>query len=493
MPEPIIFQGYAPDLPSNTPGVFTDCAAILPSTRGFKAAPTPTSFGLAALAAQCRGAASLKKRDETPRTFAGTSANMYERSVQTWASVTGAAFVGLGSADRWRFAQLGDASLITAKTEIPRFITSGASFAVVAANAPRGAIIETVNNFVFLFDVNDQGAIFDSAERQDGWWCAGRGNYTSWTPAITTEAATGTLQSTPGKIVAGRRFGYQIVAYKLRSMYLGTYVGPPLIWDFQLVPGEAGALSQEAVVNIGTPEEPKHIFMGLDNFYLFNGGRPVPIGNPVRESVFAEFNQAFYYAALALHDAVGKRVYFFYPVSGSEKPDKCVVYNYETQRWGRDDRQVEFAFDALPAGVTYDGLGALYSTYSDFPAMSYDLAFAASGSGVPTIFDTSHVPRSLNGSAGNSSITLGDYGDDQSFFTLNRLRPRFISAPTSAQFTHSWRDNLSDSKTAEGAIAISSGRFDTRRSARWHSGTMSFVGDLEIQGFSVDGEFDGDD
>lgn len=488
-----MFQGYAPDLPPNTPGIFVDCAAVIPTLRGFKAAPSAASFGLATLAAQCRGAASLRQRNENPRTFAGTSANMYERTGLTWTDRTGAAFVGLSSTDRWRFAQMGDSSLVTAKTEIPRSINAGASFAVVAANAPRGAIIETVNNFVMLFDVNDQGALFDSAERMDGWWCAGRGNFTSWTPSITTEAATGTLQSTAGKITAGRRFGYQVVAYKLRSLYIGTYVGAPLIWDFQQIPGDAGALSQEVVVNIGTPEEPKHIFMGIDNFYLFNGGRPVPIGNPVREEVFSQFDQAFYYAALALHDSVGKRVYFFYPTIGSEKPDKCVVYNYQTGRWGRDDRQVEFAFDALPSGVTYDGLGALYSTYNDLPTLTYETAFAVSGVGTPTIFDTSHVPKALNGPASNSSIMLGDYGDDQMFFTWRRMRPRFLTAPTSAQFTHQHRDNIADAKVSEGAIQIASGRFDPRASARWHSGQLDCVGEMEIQGFSVDGDFDGEE
>lgn len=497
MPEPIVFLGLAPDLPSTTPGIFTDCAAIVPSVKGFKGAPSATTFGMAALSAACRGADSVRKRDETPRTFAGIAAagtsSLFERTDLTWTNRTGAATVnGLGAADRWRFAQFGDASLATAKTEILRASTS-AAFSLVAANAPKGAIVETANNFVFLFDVNDQGGIFDSAERLDAWWCAAKGGYTSWTPSITTEAATGVLQSTAGKITAGRRFGYQIVAYKLRSMYLGTYVGQPQIWDWQLIPGDAGALSQEAVVNIGTPEEPKHIAMGLDNFYLFAGGRPVPIGNPVREQVFTELDQSSYYAAAALHDSVNRRVYFFYSTIASSNPNKCVVYNYLTNRWGRDDRTIEHAFEMLPVALTYDGLGALYSTYDDLPALSYDLAFAASGSGQPTIFDTSNVLRILNGVAGASSITLGDYGDDQLFSTLSRVRPRFFSTPTTAQFTHSWRNNLSDAKTLEGAISLGSGKFDTRRSARWHSGTFNFSGNHEIQGLSADLLADGED
>jgi hypothetical protein len=493
----IPFIGYAPDLDQTTPGVFTNCAAIEPTIKGFRGARSPVATSLPALAAQCYGAASVRKTDDTTRLFAGSSAKLYEGSSSSWTDRTGSTINGLGTANRWRFAQFSDSTLAVAKTEILQRSTTG-NFTNATSTAPKASIVETANNFVFLFDVNDQGNLFDNADRPDAWWCGTKGDDGSgnWTPSVTTEAATGRLQSTSGKITAGRKFGYQIVAYKLRSMYVGTYVGAGAggtIWDWQLVPGEAGALSQEVVVNVGTPEDPRHIFMGADNFYSFSGGRSVPVGNPIKDTVFGELNAQYYYACTAVHDPRAKTIRFYYPVNSANTPDKCVVYNYLTDRWGRDDRTIEAAVEYISAGITYDSLGATYSTYDSFPAQPYDVAFIAQGASSPAIFDTTHTLKTLSGASESSSITLGDYGDPQVYSTLKRVIPKFLTAPTTATFVHLYRDVLSSTKSQGASVSISSGRFDLLRSARWHSGRLDMTGDHEIAALEPYAEPDGEE
>jgi len=241
-------------------------------------------------------------------------------------------------------------------------------------------------------------------------------------------------------------------------------------------------LSQESVINVGTPENPKHIFMGLDNFYEFAGNVAVPIGNPLRETVFKELNVQYYYAAQALHDAKNKRVYFFYPTLDQNTPDKCVVYHYLTGRWGRDDRTIEAVMDYLSTGMTYAQLGTYYTTYADLPASPYDTAFTVQGVAVPAIFDTTHLINTLTGTSSSSSITPGTGGDGVNFFTLSRMIPWFLNAPTTATFTHYYRNVLSDSYTMGQTVSISSGRFDLLQSARWHSGRLDMTGDYEITG-----------
>jgi len=478
--------GYAPDVDPVTPGVMVDCDHVIPTARAFEAAPSPASSGYTALAATCMGASLLRKTDDTVRLFAGTSANLYEGQSNAWTNRTPAAtLTGLGSADRWRFAQMGDTSFAVAKTEKLHFLAGASTFAQTTSTAPKAGVIETVNNFVMLFDVVDQGALYDSATRADGWWCGPKGGYIDFTPSVTSEAATGVLQSTPGKITAGRRFGYQCVAYKLRSMYLGTYVGQPVIWDWQLIPGDAGALSQEAVVNIGTPEQPVHLSMGADNFYAYAGARAMPIGDAVKETVFGELNMAHYYSACALHDRARNIVRFWYPVVGTNLPEKCIVFNYKTGKWGRDDRQIEMAVDFSAGGTTYDALGTSYATYDDLPALPYDLAFSVASAELPAVFDTAHLLKTLTGAAGASSITTGDYGDEQIFSTLARVRPRFLSAPAAASFANYYRDVLSDALTADATTPIAEGRFDMLRSARWHRGVLQMEGDWEMPGIDA--------
>jgi hypothetical protein len=385
---------------------------------------------------------------------------------------------------------LADQTLAANKSDILQVSTTGA-FSDAAANAPKVAIVETANNFICAFDVNDQGAIYDSADRPHGWWIVRASG--TWTPSVANEAYTGDLKSTPGKIRAGKRFGSSVVAYKDRSMYLGVYVGQAG-WDFSLIPGEAGAMSQEVVVDVGTDENPKHIFMGFEDFYAFDGSRPVSIGNPLSKTVFGELNKQYSYNAMALHDRVNKRIFFYYPVASSSNPDKCVVFNYKTGQWGRDDRSVEAVVEFISAGITYDDLGTSYTTYADLPAVSYDSSFWTSGYPTPAIFNTSHVVQTLDGNATSSSMTTGDYGSDEVSSLLSRVQGRFLTKPSSATMTNYYRDSLGGTLTTDQTVAMDSrGRFDVLRDAMWHRATMNFTGPVVMPGMRAEFGAGGDE
>jgi hypothetical protein len=476
--------GYAPDLPSFTPGVITNCSAMVPSLKGMKGAPSPQNTTLEALAAACKGAMVLRELDNTTRLIAGTSTNLYEAATTTWTEVTRATSdYTLGTETRWRFAMLGDTVLAAAKTETLQS-SSSTTFADVAPNAPRGAAVEVVNGFTILVDVNDQGAIFDSSDRPHGWWAAR--TVTNWTPSIANEAYTGSLTSTPGKCRAVKRFGQAAIIYKDRSMYTLTYAGQSG-WEANLIPGEAGAVSQEVVVDIGTAENPIHLVMGFEDFFRYDGSRPVSIGTPLTKTVFGEINKNLTYVCQALHDRTEKNVYFYYPVGNSGNPDKCVVYNYKTNQWGRDDRTIEAVVEYIQAGITYDELGDHYSTYDDLPNASYDTAFWSAGFPSPAVFNTSHRVQTLDGPSQNSAMILGDYGADENVTMLSRVQPLFTTKPEAATMTNYYRDNLGDDLTVDETVVMDSkGRFDVLRSANWHRAQFEFTGDVEFGAVRAD-------
>lgn len=474
--------GYRPDANPTIPGILTNCSALIPSLKGMEGAPSPSSTGMDALAAACRGSAVLRKLDDTSRWFAGSATKLYEQSSTSWTDRTRAVGgdYGLGTDTRWRFSMFGNVALAAAKSDILQYSSAGA-FANVGASIPKAAIVETVNQFVFLFDVNDQGNLEDNADSPDRWWNCALGDYTDWTPAIATQCTTGRLTSAPGKIKAGRRFGDNIIAYKERAMYLGIYQGPPVGWAFFEVPGEVGALCQEVVVNVGTPDDPRHIFMGFENFYEFDGSRPVPIGFDIRDTVFNEINRPYAEQCLGLHDRINSRIYFYYPVASTTTPDKCVVYNYRTKQWGRDDRTVEAVVEYINSGITYNDLGTSYSTYNDLPSVSYDSSFWTSRFPIPAIFNTSHVPQTLNGVAGNSSMTTGDCGSGEAMQLLTRVTPEFITAPTTGTMVNYYRQlNLGDDLTTDATVSMSSKRFDVLREAMWHRVRLDFTGNVEL-------------
>lgn len=490
------FIGYAPDVDPTTPGVFVNCSALIPTQRGYEGAPSPvSSLTLPVLPAACAGALSIRKADDTVRTFAGTSQFVYEDGSSTWTPRTSTQ-TALTSGHRWRFAQFGDVTIAATPNNVIQFIDDATLFAACTANAPKAGVIETLNEFVLAFDFTDQGGLYwgtDTAVR-DGWWCSALGDYTDWTPSVNTQAATNRLRSSPGPIVGAKRFGYQCVAYKNTSMYLGTYVGSSngAIWDWQRISGEIGAVTHEAIVDVGTVESPRHIFMGVDSFYAFAGGYPVDIGGAVKDTVFGALNRTFMAGCCAAHDKVNKTIRFYYPVSSSYNPDKCVVFNYLSGQWGRDDRQVQFAFPYQSQSVmTYDDLGTYYATYDDLPLTDYDSSFALDRFESTAIFNTASTLQTFTGASASASITFHDFGDEYTNTLVSGVALRFNKKPTSANCISFYRQRLGDSLTQGETVTMKHGRFDFQASAPWHRLRIDTAGDFETIGYQLIASQDG--
>lgn len=491
-------KSFAPDLPPTDPGVLTDVMAKVPTLKGMKAAPSRVAVGLPALAAACKGSKTLEKLDGTQRLFAGSTTKLYEANgITSWTDRTrGAGNYNLTTDIRWRYTQYGDVSLAVNKQDKLQFIQGGSTFADVSTAVPQASIVETVNDFVFLFDVKDQGSLGPFGDTTDRWWCCAIGDYTDWLPAIATQCVTGRLKSSPGAIRAGRRLGSAIVAYKEKSMFLGQYVGAPLVWDFEEVSNVAGAQSQEVVVPIVTGQGgAAHIFIGADNFYYYDGSRPVPIGAPVKDWFFGRLNKDFAYLAEALVDGVNSLIYFFYPStnSGSGALDSCIVYNYRADKWGIYDQNIEAAVDVIQGGLTYATLLSTYATYSAIPDISYGSPFWFAGSKSPAVFDTSHVIQALTGIAGDSSMTTGDIGDDSVNQLLSRVRARYLTAPDSATLTNYSRQNLGDPLTVGMTTSLADGKFDILQSAKWHRVKIEDTGDSVVPALVLNLTPDGDE
>ena len=471
--------GYMPDADQTIIGVITNASGIVPTLKGVRGAPSPADTPLASLAGTCMGAAVLAELDGSTRFIAGTNQKLYEAGNSTWSDVSRAATYTTAATGRWTFAQQSSVSFAANGADTIQASVSGAFSCI--AGAPIASIVETVGKFVFGVNL--------STDVQGIKWSA-LNDYTSWSASINTQAGSDSLNATPGPITAAKRFGNTIVVYKKSSMFLGINAGPPTVWEFPLIPGEAGALSQGAVANIGTPENPVHIFMGQDDFYRYDGSRPVPIGtNDIKATVFNALVQSRSHAAQTLHDRKNSRVYFYYPTTDSNVPSSCVVYNYRTGRWGIDDRPVQATVEYIAPAISYDQLGAIYSTYDDLPTLSYDSAFVGATVAQPAVFNTSNLVKTLTGPAGATSVTTGDYGDPQSVNTVTRIVPIFLQAPTTATLTNFYKMRTGDALTTDATTSISSGAFDFIREARWHRLQFNMTGDWEMAGFSP--EFEG--
>lgn len=474
--------GFMPDVDPTTPGVFLDCENIIPSTRGFAAAKSSSPSGLPIIAEPVLGAGVIMRLDNIRRFFVGTPTKIYENVASAWVDVSKADGYLPGGDNRWRFAQFGNATLATNQMNKIQQST-GAGFADIP-EAPQARIIETVAGFVMAFATVDP----INGDEPDRWWASGLYNHEAWAPSQATQAANGRFIDSPGEIRAAKKLGQNMVVYKERSMYLGMYVGPPVVWSWQQVPGEIGALSQECVVSIDTA----HLFIGNDDFWLFDGSRPVSIGAPVREWFFNEASPENRFKTQGYFDRTNSLVFWYFASKlGGGILDECLVYNTKTQKWGRISRQLSAVVEYVSPGMTFDNIGDDYPTFEDISDITYDSPrWFAQGSS-PAIITPGGELRILDGGAMPSSVTLWDMGDDSTDTTITQVRPRFLKTPISGALQAMYKQVEGDALTLGPSATLWDGKFDMLWSARWHRLTLSFTGSTEFNAFDVKRVVDG--
>src|SRR5574341_519769 len=341
--------GFAPDTDPHIPGVVTDCTNFIPYASGMESGPSAvTPTGVPVLAAECLGAAVVTNLDGTRRVLAGTATKLYEIPATTWVDIGRVAAYTGGADTRWAFAQFGNTTLAANRADaMQRSTGAGVAFADIAG-APKAEIIFTIGSQVMALNVND------GAEKSDGWAVCAANDETSWAASLTTLAANGRLVSTPGKLTAGARLGDFAVAYKERSLYLGRFVGPPSVWDWVLVAGgDVGCVGKEALCDLdGT-----HFFVGDGGFFLFDGGRPVPIGEEVvRQWFYDNSSQSFRYKTKCVYDRQNRRVWIFYPSTNASTCDSALVYHLDSKKWGRAAYNIEAALNYIASGYTINSL-----------------------------------------------------------------------------------------------------------------------------------------
>lgn len=468
----IEFVGYYPDADEHTEGVLTEVSMMIPTVRGYKGAPSLVSVS-DALAAECRGAAYVLKLDSTTRLFAGTQTKLYELSGASWTDVSKVGSYTGSAESVWRFAQFGDVSIAVNLADATQKSVSTGAFSDLSG-APKAAVIETVGGFVMVGNYNDGSAVADGLK-----WSAYL-DYTDWTPDVATQSGDLRLLDTAGEIRALRRLGEYAVAFKEASMFLGINNGPPTLWGFKLVSSEIGAVSQESVVSIETAL----YFMSTNDIFMYDGSRPVSIGEGIREWLFTDINRDYIYKVRGVHDKTNALIYWYYPSTGSANGalDSCVVYNYKTRKWGRANRNIECCLEYITGSSTYASIEADYATYNDIPSVTYGSPFWTASSFNMAVFGTDHTIYTLTGASASSSLTTGAIGDDTLMMLMQRVQPRFINDPTTGNMTNYFRMTDGASYTTDQTISLSGGRFDVLREARWHKFKCDYTGDVEVIG-----------
>lgn len=463
--------GFSPDADISTPGIMLDVVNTYPSEVGYKPVRSFVASSMAVLSGACLGAASIRLLNDTTVSYAATATKIYKATSTTWTDVSAATYT---AADSWRFSVLGNYVYASSKSNTLQYST-GANFADTPT-APKARLIKANAGFLMLADT-DSATYGDQSDR---WWCSAFNDGQSWTPSATTQATTGRLVDAPGPIRALETLADGFVAYKDQALFVARYVGSPSVWQWNMVSNDIGCISPDGVVNTGT----MHLFVGANDFYAFDGVRPTPIGMGIRNWFFARLDNGWKTKIKTLHDRVNGLVYWFYPSTDSGGAlNNAVIYNYRRGKWGHVAQPIEVAVEFISAGITIDGLGALYATIDSIPAIPFDSPYWSATSVTPSVFNTSHQIGSMSGAAMNSGFTMTDVGDDVAYSMLSGVKLRFVRSPTTATASCSFKSNSGDAYTAGDTVSMTDGAFMFHRSARWHRVSFSFTGDCETTGF----------
>ena len=140
------------------------------------------------------------------------------------------------------------------------------------------------------------------------------------------------LDYSSSPIITAKRLGQNFIAvYKSDSIVTLQDQGSPLFF----VPKARqtiGIIGPKAVTDIPNG----HVFVGNDGIYIFNGGAVEPIADKtVVSDFFNNLNYTYKDNVYCWTDFKNREVIIHYPTGSNEEPDKCIVWNYQSNVWSQ--------------------------------------------------------------------------------------------------------------------------------------------------------------
>ena len=185
-------------------------------------------------------------------------------------------------------------------------------------------MVSDTSRFIITFGVNDYGST-----TQDPMlirWSNQDDPY-NWTPDATNQA--GSIRLSDGsEIVTAIQTRQEIVVFTDAAVYSLQYLGPPNVWQTQLLGDNISIEGQNSVALASGVV----YWMGVDKFYVYDG-RVQTLNCDVRRYVFSDFNQSQAEQVFAGTNEGFNEVWWFYCSASSPVVDKYVVYNYLEKIW----------------------------------------------------------------------------------------------------------------------------------------------------------------
>lgn len=222
-------------------------------------------------------------------------------------------------------------------------------------------LVSDASRFVLAFGTNDilDTALVPALDPMLIRW-SDTENATCWTPALTNQA--GSIRLSHGsKIVTAQQSRQEILVWTDASLYSLQYLGPPYVWQSQLLADNISIVGPNATALASGVS----YWMGVDKFYKYDG-RVQTLRCDLRQYIFQDINALQYEQVCAGTNEGFNEIWWFYCPAESETVSRAeseilsryVVYNYAEDIWyyGTMNRTAW-----LDSGVNEYPLAATYS------------------------------------------------------------------------------------------------------------------------------------
>ena len=478
----IHFGAFCPDKPAYENAGICEAKNVLPMRDHYLPLKNLASYS-SSLGDRARGAVSAIDAAGNVSIFAGDSSKLYKMDPSSLPDFTDLSKSGgytTVSDGIWKYAQFGDNLLTTNFIDPIQSIdlNTGSAFADLAGSPPKARHIAIVGNFVVA------GNTWDST---DGYcpyrvrWSA-INNAENWDISATTQADFQDLQDEGGWIqaVIGGEYG---VIIKERSIWRMSYIGSPLIFQFEQVEKNRGTKAPNSVQHIGN----LIFYLDESGFFVFDGNTSRPIGaGRVDEFFYNDLDGVFSPRISSAVDPVRKLVLWAYPGKGNigGEPNKLIIYNWEADVWSYGEMETEHLFSCHTVGMNLEGLDSISSDIDALP-FSLDSRVWTGGSQFLAAFSPDHKLCFFDGESLPALIGTGEISNNGNMSCLNKIRPIIDGGDLKVQ-TGS-RQSLQDEVVWSPDIVVDeSGKANVRSNARYHRLRFSIEGDWKsAQGTEV--------
>ena len=203
-------------------------------------------------------------------------------------------------------------------------LVSGLADASGVPTSHNNLVVSDVSRFVFCLGANPFGAA-DLDPLLIRW--SDQESLVDWTPSATNQA--GSLRLSQGsKIITGANSRQSVLVWTDAALYSLQYVGAPIVWGANLVGENISIASKNAVAYANGIA----YWMGTDKFYKYDG-RTETLNCDLRRYVFNDFNEDQYEQVFAGTNESFNEIWWFYCATGSDVPNRYIIYNYAENVW----------------------------------------------------------------------------------------------------------------------------------------------------------------